>query len=127
MKESNYTTAIIETSRQLKAIERVRIKDISNSLKLNSVIDTESLTIDFDYYVKLQVHNESADNTDYEVYVVADKNGTTYYTSSPSFMQSLYDVLEEMEGETGWGLEVYKVKSKNQANNPFIKCTVCEI
>lgn len=127
MSEANYRVKIINTSKEISAIERVRLKDLGTAMKLNDVVQTEPLTIDIDYTAILEVHNEKAERTDYPVYIVVDKSGKKFYTSSPSFKSSLDEVLEEMEGEVGWGIEVYKSPSKNASNQPFLKCTVCEI
>ena len=72
-----YEVAIKESSKELTAKEKIRIKDLSNSTNLDALTqEQDSVIIDYDYHVILAIHNEkSKDRTDYENVVVVDKAG----------------------------------------------------
>lgn len=124
-----YKVVVRESSKELTAKERIRIKDTTNAIKLDEVVDYKDgtrLRIDVDYYAVLDVHNENSENKDYCVYVIADKNGTTYVTGSEAFFTSFTDIYDEMsDDESGeeWAIEVYKKPSKNY-NGEFITCSI---
>ena len=121
-----YEVKIAQSSIQLSAKERVAIKDISNAQKLDQVIgDDEHLTINVAYTAELAIHNEKADNKDYKVFVIVDRDGTKYITSSESFISSYKNIEAEMADETEeWGLDVYKIPSKNYKGRSFITCSI---
>ena len=72
-----YEVAIKESSKELTAKEKIRIKDLSNSINLDTLTQNEEkVVIDYDYHVILEIHNEkSKDRKDYENVVVVDTAG----------------------------------------------------
>ena len=121
-----YTVRIKNCNQELTGKQRVAIKDISNAIALDEVVTVdEHLIINPDVVAELEVHNEKAERKDYAVYVIIDKNGKKYTTSSESFFTSYKDIAEEMAGETEeWSLDVYKLESKNFKGKYFITCTI---
>lgn len=123
-----YSVKIRETSKELSAKERIAIKDTSNAISLDEVTATEgAITIQYDYHVILDVHNEKSDNKDYTKLVVMDKGGTKYVTGSESFLTALSDIVEEMV-DAGEGdnitIQVYRKDSKNYKGKQFITCSI---
>lgn len=123
-----YSVKIRETSKELSAKERIAIKDTSNAISLDEVTATEgSITIQYDFHVILDVHNEKSDNKDYTKLVVMDKGGTKYVTGSESFLTALSDIVEEMV-DAGEGdnitIQVYRKDSKNYKGKQFITCSI---
>lgn len=122
-----YNVTIKYTSRDLTGKERVRIKDFSGAVQLDTAVTTDTpMVINYDFHAILDVHNEkSRDQKDYEKVVITDKGGTKYVTGSQSFITALEEVLEEMKGvDEDFGIEVYKLPSKNYQGKTFLTCTV---
>lgn len=120
-----YSVNVRECSRQLNAKDRVKLKDITNAVKLDTIVTPdEKLIITPEMTAILDIHNEKSDNKDYTVFVLVDKNGEKYVTSSQSFINSYNDILSEMENEEDWSIEVYKIESKNYKGRYFITCSI---
>lgn len=127
---NGYEAKIIYVSRDLSAKERIRLKGFSHAIKLDdAVLPDQPLVIDYDYHVKVSVHNEHAkgDNKDYIKAIICDKSGNAYITGSESFITAMDDILAEMnEVDPGEdiSLECYKVPSKNFQGKCFLTCTI---
>ena len=123
-----YEVSIKQTSKELTAKERIKIKDLSNSQNLDALTQNEdSVIIDYDYHVILSIHNEkSKDRPDYENVVVVDKAGNKFNTGSNSFITTLEEIIDEMSdaGEENIQIEVYRKPSKNYKGKDFITCSV---
>ena len=123
-----YEVQVKETSKELAPKERIKIKDLSNAINLDTLTQNEkSVVIDYDYHVILSIHNEkSKERPDYENVVVVDKNGTKFNTGSASFITALEEILDEMNdaGETDIEIEVYRKPSKNYKGKDFITCSI---
>lgn len=122
----NYKVTIKNCSKELSGKEKVAIKDITDAMKLDSIVTpNECVTIYPDFTAILEVHNENADNKDYSIFVIVGKDGHKYITSSESFISSFENIQEEMEDEEEeWGVKVYKVESKNFKGRYFITCSI---
>ena len=125
---TNYIAKVVESSKELTKKETVMFKDLSDAVNLSEFIDDNdgAVMIDVELWVKLDIHNEKAKENqkkDYTNYVVVDKNGTRYYTSSESFWSSFNDIWCDMnDSEEEWRLKVYKKQSKGKKD--FITCSV---
>ena len=121
-----YEVKVKECSKNLTGKERVAIKDISNAVKPDSVVTPNaSIEIIPDFTATLDVHNENAENKDYTIFVIVAKDGTKYITSSRSFITSFKGIEEEMMNEEDeWGIEVYKIESKNFKGRHFLTCSI---
>ena len=126
--KKEYNVSIKETSKELTAKEKIKLKDLSNAINLDAATQEEGkIIIDVDYYVLLAIHNEkSEERPDYENIVVVDKDGNKYNTGSASFIAALMDILEELAdaGETDCQIEVYRKESKNYKGKEFITCSI---
>lgn len=129
--ESNFTSTIAETSRELTAKERVMYKDLGNAKKLNTLAE-EALAEDgkaiienvVDYAV-IDIHNEASEDVDYKNYLIIDGNGDKYYTGSTPFWNSFKSIWDEMHdsGET-WGIQLNLIPSKNFAGKTVLTCSL---
>lgn len=121
-----YTVKITESSKELSAKERIKMKDTSNAVKLDAVLNGEEpLCITPVAYAILSIHNDKADDKDYQQYLVMDESGAKFVTGSKSFWNSFLEIWSEMEGETEeWMLEIYKKDSKNYSGKKFITCSI---
>lgn len=124
---TGYSVKIETASKELTKKERVMLKDTSDALKLDDVIQDEPIIINTDFWVMLNVHNEKSDNVDYPVYLIVDKNGTKYITGSEAFWTTFSDIWDEMteDGDNEeWQLKCYKLDSKNFKGKQFLTCSV---
>lgn len=126
MKE--YEVTIRETGRDMDVKERIAAKRLDDSMTLE-----KDMCIDIVNYAVLDIHNEKTKDgaKDYTVLALFDKNGSRYHTSSESFMNALFDILDEFADagltldsfEDGLAIKVCEKQSKNYAGN-FYTCTV---
>lgn len=122
---TGFSVTIRETSREISAKERVKLKDTTNAVKLDTATQEGRVVINPDMYAVLDIHNENGDDKDYVNYVVIDADGTKYVTGSQSFWNSFMDIYKEMQNETEeWVLEVYRMPSKNRPGKDFITCSI---
>lgn len=122
---NGYSVQIKEVSKELRAKERIALKDTTNAVKLDSATMEGPVSINPEMWAVLAIHNEKSANPDYDNYVVIDKDGTKYVTGSPSFWSSFMDICDDMEGESEeWGVRVYRSPSKNYQGKDFITCTI---
>lgn len=123
---SEFKTTVKESSRQLSAKEKVKLKDVSSAIKLDeAVTPEESLIIDVVDYAIIGVHNEKSENPEYDVYIFIDDLGQTYVTGSDSLFRAFKDIWDDMEGEEeDWSLKIYKQESKNFRGKYFLTCTI---
>lgn len=123
-----YNVRITDASKELTAKEKVRIKDFSNALQLDDLIEGDNhYLLDYDYHVDMEVHNEKSKNEkkDYFKRVIVDKAGQAYVTGSTAFTSAMDEVIAEMQDSSEeYKLDCYKVDSKNFTGKQFITCTV---
>lgn len=120
-----YRVTIANSSKELSAKERIKMKDTGDALSIDELTQEGDLLIDVDYYVELEVHNEKSENQDYGVLLIVSKDGNKYKTGSRSFYDSFLGIWEEMKNEEEeWKLKVYRLESKNFKGKDFLTCTV---
>ena len=120
-----YSASIKEASRELSAKERIMLKDTTSAVKLDQATQVEDIHISVDSYAVLNIHNDKATPTDYENYIILDRNGTKYVTGSQSFWNAFMDIFTEMENESEeWSIRVYRHPSKNYSGKDFITCAI---
>lgn len=120
-----YSASIKESSRELSAKERIMLKDTTSAVKLDQATQAEDIHISVDSYAILNIHNDKATPTDYENYIILDRNGTKYVTGSQSFWNAFMDIFTEMENESEeWSIRVYRHPSKNYSGKDFITCAI---
>ena len=120
-----YSASIKESSRELTAKERIMLKDTTSAVKLDQATQVEDIHISVDSYAILNIHNDKATPTDYENYIILDKNGTKYVTGSRSFWNAFMDIFTEIENESEeWSIRLYRHPSKNYSGKDFITCAI---
>lgn len=123
---TGYSVKVAESSKELSAKERLVIKDTTDCIKLDEATQKGAVVIDVDYYAILDIHNDKAEDKDYQNIVIADKDGNKYSTGSTSFITSFVDIYDEMRGEvdTQWAAKCYRVPSKNYKGKEFLTCSI---
>ena len=76
-------------------------------------------------YAVLEIHNEKAENKDYTVLIIIDKDGTRYRTGSQTFYNTFKGFYEQMvdSGEV-WGIKAHRKPSKNYQGRDFLTCSI---
>lgn len=122
----DYSVKIVNTTKELSPKERVSIKDLSDAKPLADLKEDDTLIINVDYSAELAIHNEQAENKDYNVFIVVDKEGTKYYTSSESFMSAYSNIADEMADypDEEYSIKVFTKPSKNYKGKVFLTCTI---
>ena len=122
---TGYEVTIKEASMELSAKERIRLKDTTNAIKLDTATEEAPITITPKAFAILSIHNEKSDNVDYLNYIILDKDGNKYVPGSDSFWSSFKSIWDEMETEAEeWELEIYKLDSKNYKGKKFLTCSL---
>ena len=125
---NDYSVVISEVSQELTAKERIILKDTTNAIKLDELTQEtdEKVIISPAIYAVLDIHNEKSEqNKDYKNFIIIDKTGKKYVTSSESFWNTFMDIANEMAGESEeWSIEVYRVPSKNFKGKEFLNCSI---
>lgn len=125
-----YKAKVADSSRELTAKEKIMLKDTSNAFSLDELtqeaqFNNEKLILNIDYYVTIDVHNDKADDKDYQQFILVDKGGKKYYTGSTSFINNFIDIFEELtEAGEEVTIEIYRKESKNYKGKEFITCSV---
>lgn len=124
-----YSAKIKESTIKMSPKQAIAFKDVSNAVKLDSEVDSEGSSYIIPKvkgYVVLDIHNDKSERPDYENYVIVDENDGKYVTGSPSFWQNFMDIYNEMAAypDEEWGIEVYKLPSKNYRDKFFLTCSI---
>lgn len=125
MSKANYSAKVVNASKELTGKEKVMLKDTTDAVSLNEAVKDGALLINPYLWAEVSVHNENSDNVDYNVFIVVDKDGTKYKTSSTSFIDTFKDILSDMsETDEEYSVKVYTRPSKNPAYQGFITCSI---
>lgn len=125
-----YKAIVNGSSKELTVKEKIMLKDTSNAFSLDELtqeaqFNNEKLILNIDYYVTIDVHNDKADDKDYQQFILVDKDGKKYYTGSSSFINNFIDIFDELtEAGEEVTIEIYRKESKNYKGKEFITCSV---
>lgn len=121
-----YLVTIEETSMEnLSNRDRVMLKDTGDAIAIDEALSDEnsSLEIAVKDYAVLNVHNEKADDKDYNKFIIISTGGQKYVTGSSTFFRSFKDIYAEMIGED-FSIKVYKKPSTNYKGKFFLSCSI---
>ena len=114
--------------KELTKKEKVMLKDLTDCTVLGTEVEASECDIIIHpaFYAILSVHNDALAEPDYEVYVIVDRDGTKYQTSSDSFITSFRDIISNMEDEDPetWAVKVTLKSSKNRTGKSFLKAVL---
>lgn len=120
-----FESRISECSKELTARDRIRLKDTTDAIKLDEATAEGEVLITPSAYAILSVHNDKADDPDYEQYIIEDANGQKYVTGSQSFWNSFKAIWDEMKDENEeYSVKAYRVPSKNYKGKDFLTCSI---
>lgn len=128
---TGFKATILETSTELTAKERIKIKDTSNALSIDELsqeykFNGNKFIIDVEYFAVLHIENGFSDDKEYDQLVLVDKESNKFVTGSKSFMENFIDIAEEMKeaGEHELTIEVVRKESKNYKGKEFLTCSI---
>lgn len=127
MGNAEYSTKVVEATRELTGKERVAIKMFTDAYQLDEVTQNyeDGVLINVDYVAKVAVHNEKSDNKDYNKYIYVDKDGTMYVSGSETLYRTYQEIAEEMEDEDeDWAIKVIRKESSNYKGKDFLTCVI---
>lgn len=114
--------------KELTKKEKVMLKDLTDCTVLGTEVEASECDIIIHpaFYAILSVHNDALAEPDYEAYVIVDRDGTKYQTSSDSFITSFRDIISDMEDEDPetWAVKVTLKSSKNRTGKSFLKAVL---
>lgn len=114
--------------KELTKKEKVMLKDLTDCTVLGTEVEASECDIIIHpaFYAILSVHNDALAEPDYEAYVIVDRDGTKYQTSSDSFITSFRDIISDMEDEDPetWAIKVTLKSSKNRTGKSFLKAVL---
>lgn len=114
--------------KELTKKEKVMLKDLTDCTVLGTEVEASECDIIIHpaFYAILSVHNDALSEPDYEAYVIVDRDGTKYQTSSDSFITSFRDIISDMEDEDPetWAVKVTLKPSKNRTGKSFLKAVL---
>ena len=114
--------------KELTKKEKVMLKDLTDCTVLGTEVEASECDIIIHpaFYAILSVHNDALSEPDYEAYVIVDRDGTKYQTSSDSFITSFRDIISDMEDEDPetWAIKVTLKASKNRTGKSFLKAVL---
>lgn len=122
---ANYEVSVRESSIELTARDRIRIKDTTNATALDSATQSGSVIIDPAWWAILDIHNEGSQDKDYSCFVIVDRNGERFKTGSQSFWSAFINIWEELKDDPEpFQIKVYRMPSKNREGRDFITCSL---
>lgn len=124
---AEYSVQIAESSKELSARDKIRLKDTTGAQQLNKLAKNGEIIITPVAYTVLDVHNDKAQgDKDYKQYLIEDADGTIYTTGSSSLWNAFKDIFDELTsaGEEGWSIKVYGLPSKNYEDKIFLTCSL---
>ena len=114
--------------KELTKKERIMLKDLTDCTVLGKEAEESECDIIIHpaFYAILSVHNDALKEPDYEAYVIVDRDGTKYQTSSDSFISSFRDIISDMEDEDPetWAVKVTLKQSKSRTGKSFLKAVL---
>ena len=127
---NGYKAVVKESVKGLTAREKIAIKALNDVTELNDLVTPEqTIMINLDNVVTVQVHNEKSDNQDYNKYVYIDKDGTKYVSGSEPLYTTVKDILSDIEDAIADGemdeteditIKVMKKESANYKGQMFL-------
>lgn len=120
-----YSVQIKEASREFTGKEKIILKDLTDSIRIDEATAAEALIIKPVDYAILNIHNEKSDTKEYEKLVILAEDGQKYTTGSASFISTFMDIWSDMSGEEEeWELKLYQRESKNYKGKSFLTCSI---
>lgn len=93
-----YSVTLLSSSKELSAREKIRYKNFSAAIAIDSLVSDESevASITPVAYASFAVHNDKAEHTDYTLYIIEDAAGNLFKTGSEAFFSRFVEIFDTM-------------------------------
>ena len=120
-----YQAKFITATKEVTAKQKVALINFDGAVQLDEATKESPVLIDVDFVATIQVHNEKADNPDYQKYIFVDTNGQMYVTGSETVMSKYEDICDCMEdSKEEWAIKVVRRPSNNYKGKEFMTCEI---
>ena len=122
----NYKAVVVKASKDLTAKERISVKDFGKAIKIDEIVGPDDgLVIDVGYSCLVHVENDYSENKTYDVFVLVDKAGNKYVSSSKHLVDAYFNIVDEMkDSDEEYQINIYKLESKNYKGKYFLTCEI---
>lgn len=123
-----YEVKLVNTLRELTAKEKVKFKMAQDLQSLNDLVKTAPVEMKIHNVVTLDIHNPLTKERDkdgnqikvekdYTRFIIEDKEGILYQTSSESLYEALMMIIDELGLEEDYEVRILAMPSTNFAGN----------
>lgn len=126
MAREGYKAEVTNSSKELTAKQKISYKTFADCESVDAVVTGDiALTIDkVEGWAIVDVHNEKAENKEYDV-IIIEGDGRRYKSGSSSLIDSFLDIWYEMDAEEeDFGITIKKIESNNYKGKYFLKAEI---
>lgn len=127
MSNQSYIVKIIGSNGEFDVFERIMCKDLGDAIPLDEATAQEPVVIAYEKHLILAIHNDKAEDKDYEKCVVIDPEGRKFVCGGATFRRELENIVSELSDAgvtSGFNLKVYRRASNNYKGKDFITCSL---
>lgn len=127
MTNQTYSVKIIGGNGEFDVFERVMCKDLGDAIPLDEATAQEPVVIEYAKHLILAIHNEKAEDKDYEKCVVIDPEGRKFVCGGATFRRELENIVAELSDAgvtSGFNIKIYRRASNNYKGKDFITCSL---
>lgn len=125
--ENTYKITLVKSTKELSKRDILRYSDLTNSAKLVDVVAPDCpFTMDIDNVIVFHVSNGNAkkdQSGEYDVFILVDKEGNSFYSSSQSLLESI-TTIQDVMGDEEYAIEIKEIPSKNFNGKGFLKASI---
>lgn len=124
-----YKAELIKGSREFTKTEKILVT-MGTHTALDEQLEMADVEVNLDWWALVKVYNEKSDNKEYEIFLLKDKSGLIFHTSSQSFYVSfmnIWDIMtDDMEDKSdpGYSIICKRKESKNYKGKFFFTCDI---
>ena len=122
-----YKATIREASKELSAIEKIKIKDVNDALQVVDALAMGEFVVKPVMYAIIDIENDRSNDKNYTKFVFVTEDGTKYITGSESFINNFLGIWQELADanalEEDWAIKIFKKPSKNYSGD-FVTCAI---
>lgn len=130
MNNKNYSVELEYSSREISKREFVKFKEFADCKSIDEISsineeNNEKTLINVSDIFGFKIHNEASENKDYRSFIVVDKDGTKYITSSETFFIKVTDIYEDLKDDgDDIVISVIRKESSNYKGQDFLTCVL---
>lgn len=128
---NNYTVELEYSTREITKRELVKFKEFADCISIDELSQVNESNgvktlINVCDIFGFKVHNEASENKDYRSYIIVDKDGVKYITSSETFFIKITNIYEDIKDESDEDIiiSVIRKESTNYKGKEFLTCVL---